>query len=325
MLRIGASKQIEPKYDLRINKNSSKVRKAVKKDNFLHYRKTPKKKKNCDKMNRSFMMGNFSWTSETSDQSADQSVIFDTTPEKRRKFSTKDCEECKICSDEVFQVCHPHIKNDGVTTKKQEGRQKIVLGSSTLAHLWKSYAYNKSPFHIDFDCIIGGQIHDVHLSFIRQYKDVADPLDIVLACGMNNVPTEDTHDDIVFQFESFLRSISEHSEIHNHESPNRVVICPLLYAPKFCDAKLNQTENHLPKIFRANQWIKQFNEMNTGLHINLDEIGVKKIPESPTDKVEHIYEQWNETQWQRMLHLNRETKGEVATQLIDVFSALEKS
>ena len=69
--------------------------------------------------------------------------------------------------------------------------------------------------------LIGGQIHDVHLSFIRQYKDITSPLDIILACGMNNVPTDDTSDEIVFQFESFLRSISEHSEIHGHENPNK--------------------------------------------------------------------------------------------------------
>ena len=93
-------------------------------------------------------------------------------------------------------------------------------------------------------------------------------------------------------------------ELHNFASvywpdtkvvlENRVVICPLLYAPKFCDAKLSQTENHLPKIFRVNQWIKQFNEMNTGLHINLDEIGVKHVPESPNEKVEHIYGKFRE-------------------------------
>ena len=54
---------------------------------------------NCVKMNRSFQMGNFSFTSEPSEP-----PVFDSTPEKRRKFSTKDCQECQICSDDVFQV-----------------------------------------------------------------------------------------------------------------------------------------------------------------------------------------------------------------------------
>ena len=50
---------------------------------------------------------------------------------------------CQIC-----QTKHIDPKLD------QERRQRIVLGSSTLAHLWKSNGFN-SPSHIDFDCIIG--------------------------------------------------------------------------------------------------------------------------------------------------------------------------
>lgn len=56
-------------------------------------------------MNRSFQMGNFSFTSEPSEPPA-----FDTTPEKRRKFSTKDCQECQICSDDVFQVSYKRLR-----------------------------------------------------------------------------------------------------------------------------------------------------------------------------------------------------------------------
>ena len=50
---------------------------------------------------------------------------------------------CQIC-----QIKHIDPKLD------QKGRQRIVLGSSTLAHLWKSNGFN-SQSHIDFDCIIG--------------------------------------------------------------------------------------------------------------------------------------------------------------------------
>lgn len=99
---------------------------------------------------------------------------------KRRKFSTKDCRECLICSDQVFEVCHPHISTVEMLKKKgadgyrrdpiwcqicsakhsdplvkASNRRKIVLGSSTLAHLWKTEGYQRPPFHIDFDCIIG--------------------------------------------------------------------------------------------------------------------------------------------------------------------------
>ena len=121
---------------------------------------------------------------------------------------------CQIC-----QKKHPDPKND---TKI---RKKVVLGSSTLAHLWKTDGFKQNcDFHIDFDCIIGGQIHDVHLSFLRQYMDISNSLDIVLACGMNNIPINDTAEDIILQFESFLHSITCHSKKHEHKNPNRYVL-----------------------------------------------------------------------------------------------------
>ena len=116
---------------------------------------------------------------------------------------------CQIC-----QKLHTDPQLDQIS------RKKLVLGSSTLAHLWKTKGY-RSPFHVDFDCIIGGQIHDVHLSFLRQYKDFSAPLDIVLACGMNNIPTDDGFDKVILQYESFLRSIRSHSEKFGHQKPNR--------------------------------------------------------------------------------------------------------
>ena len=59
----------------------------------------------------------------------------------------------------------------------------------------------------------------------------------------------------------------------------RVVICPLLYAPKFCDHLLNKNENLLAKIITVNQWIKNFNESTTGLNLNLDRLGVQSVPQ----------------------------------------------
>ena len=147
-----------------------------------------------------------------------------------------------------FQVCHPHISTlDQLNQKSRyvrsirdliwcqicqkkhadlkldaKIRKKLVMGSSTLAHLWKSNGYKENcDFHVDFDCIIGGQIHDVHLSFERQYKDLANPMDIILACGMNNVPTNDEATTIILQLKSFLQTIENHSERHGHKHPNR--------------------------------------------------------------------------------------------------------
>jgi hypothetical protein len=41
-------------------------------------------------------------------------------------------------------------------------------------------------------CLPGGQIHDVHYAFMAQYEGIQTPMDVVLACGVNNMPTTDT-------------------------------------------------------------------------------------------------------------------------------------
>lgn len=104
---------------------------------------------------------------------------------------------------------------------------------------------------------------------------------------------------------------------------HRIVICPLLYAPKFCDSKLDDDENYLGKIMAVNEWIYKYNEKNTSLHIYLDEIGVKNVPERVDQKVHHIYDEWNEPQWHRMLHLSSEAKSKVAEEVINVFAKLK--
>ena len=43
----------------------------------------------------------------------------------------------------------------------------------------------------DFRCV-GGRIHDVHYAFMAQYAEIETPMDVVLACGVNNIPTTDT-------------------------------------------------------------------------------------------------------------------------------------
>ena len=80
-------------------------------------------------------------------------------------------------------------------------------------------------FFLDFDCIIGGQIHDIHLSYNRQYRDVAKPMDIILACGMNNIPSgRDSAQNIVLQLKSLLKSIKRHTKNYDLNTENRYVL-----------------------------------------------------------------------------------------------------
>merc|ERR1719195_2512440 len=38
----------------------------------------------------------------------------------RRRYAKKDCEECGICSNVLFQVCHPHISTVQLIRSQQQ-------------------------------------------------------------------------------------------------------------------------------------------------------------------------------------------------------------
>ena len=42
------------------------------------------------------------------------------------------------------------------------------------------------------------------------------------------------------------------------------MVCPLLYAPKYCDNWLPPKDNRLKDVIEVNQWIHKFNKDNTG-------------------------------------------------------------
>jgi len=250
-------------------------------------------------------------------------------------FATKDCPECALCSHDLFAVCHPHISSlDDISRtpttpsfhcqvcrtshSKREagGRRRVVLGSSTLHNLWKCEAY-QPDFHIDFDCIIGGQIHDVHSSFLTQYSGVEENLDIVLACGVNNIPTSDTAEAIVFQFNSFVQSIKA------HRRTNRIVISSLLYAPKYCNTNLPPGSNMLEKVRKVNKWIKEYNMDATGLQLDLSTCGVEGDP-TVGNEIFHRWDDWREPSRGKKLHLAQDVKERVAGELISVFTSLDR-
>merc|ERR1719300_821069 len=216
---------------------------------------------------------------------------------------------CMIC-----RIKHPVIES--------KDRMKIVLGSSTLAHLWKTQTFAQNiRYHVDFDCIIGGQIHDVHASFMDQYFRIAQPLDIVLACGVNNILTPDSVTTIIRSYQSFVKDIQRHAKVNSVN--NRVVICPILYAPKYCDDRLPPGNNYLTKVFEVNAWIHRFNETSSGIPMHLDSQGLVAVPTCSSDGVRHDYSKWREPTWNRMLHMGKEAQESAAQQLLQVFDILE--
>ena len=197
--------------------------------------------------------------------------------ERTKDESEEENYSCTICR-------HEHAKEE------KQGRRKVVIGSSTLHNIWAEASY-KPGYHIDFDCIIGGQIHDVHASFLQQYMDITEPMDIVIGCCHDNVPTPDTASDIIFAFRSLVKTIQEQNR------DNRVVIASLLFAPKYCDVGIPPSRNMLEKVAKlivwgagfhvkvssfkvraVNRWIAEFNQEVTGVQLDLGIYGIEGDP-----------------------------------------------
>ena len=104
---------------------------------------------------------------------------------------------------------------------------------------------------------------------------------------------------------------------------SRVVICPILYAPKYCDDRLPPGNNYLAKVFEVNAWIHRFNETSSGIPMHLDSQGLVAVPTCSSDGVRHDYSKWREPTWNRMLHMGKEAQESAAQQLLQVFDTLE--
>jgi len=236
-------------------------------------------------------------------------------------FSTKPVPECNICSNHLFSVCHPHISNitslkNFTPRNKEDNITSILLGSSTLHNVWKSREYNPK-FPTYHDCIIGGQIHDCHASFLQQLCSWSGQLHVVLACGVNNVSTRDSAKDIIFQLKSFVSSIEDLNP------RNKIVISSLLFAPKYCDIGLPPHKNMMNKVREVNNWIEEFNMEETGIMLDLGKRGVLGNPMQGIS-VEHHYRDWREGMVEKKLHLTQNIKDEIAGELVKVFSDMRK-
>ena len=49
------------------------------------------------------------------------------------------------------------------------------------------------------------------------YSCPSNPMDIVLACGVNNMPTNDTAKVVIDTLQSFVRTIKDHSLRNGHK------------------------------------------------------------------------------------------------------------
>ena len=80
-----------------------------------------------------------------------------------------------------------HIRYREINASGKTDRKTVFVGSSELCHLWKSQKFNPLPC-VNFDCLIGGTVIEVHKLFLNVYRNMESPLNIILSCGLNNIP-----------------------------------------------------------------------------------------------------------------------------------------
>jgi len=274
------------------------------------------------------------WIYSSNFESSSRSVM--------RNYKTDDT--CFLCSNELFKAHHHHISTKYITKKfcsskyfcplcrihhnnlgDSSGRKRVVLGSSTLHNVWKAEEF-KPHAHIDFEIIIGGRIHDVNAAFLYQFSSNKTPMDIILACGINNIPNDtsnpDTAEDIIYQYKAFLDWINLPSA--DMAEGSRVVIATIPYAPKQCDRSLPGSVKMVEKVRKVNEWIVSYNRESTGVQLRLDLHGVVGNPSAGKDIV-HRYLDWQEPQIDKKLHLNKEVKRVIAKELVQVFTSLQQT
>ena len=81
----------------------------------------------------------------------------------------------------------PHIRFRQVNTSAKQNRKTIFLGSSELCHLWRTSTFTPNSC-VDFDCLVGGTVSEVHKMFLNGYRNNHSPLNVIVSCGLNNIP-----------------------------------------------------------------------------------------------------------------------------------------
>ena len=173
------------------------------------------------------------------------------------------------------------------------------MGSSELCHLWKRPTYNPVSC-VDFDCLIGGTVIEVHKLFLNVYRNIQSPLNIVVSCGINNIPLFSSEQTIT-QLKCFVYSIkSLHKE-------NKIVFVTVPYAPKFCHLTKTDHTKIVARIKHINDWIDNFNKMESGHSLDLSKLGIKS-DQGENGKIIHIFEEWKEVDIKKKLHFSIKIK-----------------
>ena len=209
----------------------------------------------------------------------------------------------------------PHIRYRPKGSPAKQNRKTIFLGSSELCHLWRTSTFTPDSC-VDFDCLVGGTVLEVHKMFLNEYKDYHSLLNVVVSCGLNNIPRYSDQQTIVQ-----LKCLAE--SIHSLNKENKVIFATVPYAPKFCHSMRYASMKMISKTHNINEWIKVFNEKETKLSLDLSGLGLKNNPKTDGTII-YNFEDWKEDETMKKLHFSSKVKTKVAVTFTKLCNTLDK-
>ena len=166
------------------------------------------------------------------------------------------------------------------------------------------------------DCIIGGTVIDVHKLFLNVYRNMQSPLNVVVSCGLNNIPLLPSERTIT-QLKCFVYSIKS---IHKD---NKIVFATIPYAPKFCHSTLLEHVKMTARIKHINEWIEKFNASESGLSFDLSQFGIENSLDE-NGKIKHILEDWKEVSIKKKLHFSIKPKDKGAVHFTNLCNSFDR-
>ena len=86
-------------------------------------------------------------------------------------------------------------------------RKTVLVGSSTLSHIWKCNTLRSSvPLNMHF--LIGGTVVEIHRMFLKEYGSSSEPLNVIFSCAINSIPLESAQQ-IITQMKCFNYSVKQ--------------------------------------------------------------------------------------------------------------------
>ena len=215
-----------------------------------------------------------------------------------KHFSSIEEREGEGCFDDMTEfdcsTCKVRHKLD------TEKRLKICVSSSALHKFWSLRKYEGDKNHIDYLTIKGARINDLTAAWEVQYGNVAQPMDVLLVAGLENVAKGAEVSSIMRAYEHFVKLVKWQGEKYHPEVENTCAIATLMYPPTICwledgGAPPSGLQNHIDRVRTLNNRIEHLN-YSQGIKVpNFATFGLRKVNRGRRALTLHRWSHWSKS------------------------------